>query len=43
MEKDKSHVDIEIEFPLINDALNSKWDYECDKSFLIGIYKHGNF
>lgn len=41
MENDKAINKIEINVPIINDAFVDKWDFECDKNFLIGIYKHG--
>lgn len=42
MESKKGHAEIEIEnCPSINDPFVERWNSVCDKSFLIGIYKHG--
>ncbi|CAI4227605.1 unnamed protein product [Auanema sp. JU1783] len=38
---DKSAEDIELTSPTIPDPLCEGWDASCDKSLLIGIYKHG--
>ncbi|KAI6207680.1 Helicase [Aphelenchoides besseyi] len=38
---EKSHKDIELDVPSAGDQPLPNWDLECDKSYLIGIYKHG--
>lgn len=42
MDNNKTINEIEIKVPTINDAFVDNWDLDCDKKFLIGIYKHGN-
>uniref|UniRef100_A0A914Z9J0 Chromodomain-helicase-DNA-binding protein 6-9 tri-helical domain-containing protein n=1 Tax=Panagrolaimus superbus TaxID=310955 RepID=A0A914Z9J0_9BILA len=38
-----SHTEINIKAPALGEfPPNTKWDSECDKSFLIGVYRHGN-
>jgi hypothetical protein len=39
--QNKSHKDIPLDVPVIGDPPLPNWDTDCDKSFLIGIYKHG--
>lgn len=41
MEQDKAHNEIQLSIPMIGDPPTDKWDIQCDKSFLIGIFKHG--
>ncbi|KAI6241179.1 Helicase [Aphelenchoides fujianensis] len=39
--QEKPHNEIEMDVPTAGDPPLPNWDLDCDKSFLIGIYKHG--
>jgi hypothetical protein len=36
-----SHTEIQFKTPVLGEAPHAKWDADCDKSLLIGIYRHG--
>lgn len=40
---EKPHKDVPLQVPTLGDPPLQKWDTECDKSFLFGIFKHGGF
>lgn len=39
--QNKPAKDIPLDVPVVGDPPLSNWDVDCDKSFLLGIYKHG--
>ena len=39
--QEKDHSEMTVSFPSLNEPLCTGWNGECDKSLVIGVYKHG--
>ncbi len=40
-ELEKAHDEVQFQIPAIGDPPYKGWDMQCDKSFLMGVFKHG--
>ncbi|KAI1731410.1 chromo (CHRromatin organization MOdifier) domain-containing protein [Ditylenchus destructor] len=41
VEEEKPHTEIQIELPALTEPPLPNWDQDCDKSLLIGVFRHG--